>query len=240
MRYKIALSYFGEDFHGWQRQPNATSVQQTIEDAFAVIFKDSFNLVGCGRTDTGVHARNFIAHFDSENTYNSNIINKLNSYLPDSIAIHDINKTTNNFHARFDAKSRTYEYNINTLKNPFATRYSWYIPQAINVDKMNDIAQTLQEYTDFTSFSKLHTDVKTNNCSIKQAFFREENNLLIFKITADRFLRNMVRAIVGTLILAGKNKIDKNDFKNIIEAKNRNKAGQSAPAKGLFLDNIEY
>jgi len=240
MRYRLELSYSGKDFHGWQRQPNAETVQQTIEDAFLIIYKDKFEIVGCGRTDTGVHARNYTAHFNSENLYDELTVNKLNSYLPDSIAIRSITKVNDSFHARFDAKSRTYEYYITTEKNPFLTEYAWYIPQKLDIDLMNEAAKVLLEFKDFTSFSKLHTDVKTNNCDIHEVGFIMEDNVITFKITADRFLRNMVRAIVGTLILIGKNKINKQDFIEIINAKDRGRAGQSAPAQGLSLININY
>ncbi|MDR2010333.1 MAG: tRNA pseudouridine(38-40) synthase TruA [Bacteroidales bacterium] len=240
MRYKIELSYNGRDFHGWQKQPNAASVQQTIEEAISLIFKDKIDLTGCGRTDTGVHAKQYIAHFDSEFEYNSKHTEKLNRYLPDSISIFSIKETYPDFHARFDAKSRTYEYVIATEKNPFTIGFSWYIPWELDINLMKEAADKLYNYNDFTSFSKLHTDVKTNNCRIIDVKFIEEKGRILFMITADRFLRNMVRAIVGTLTDVGKKKINVNDFCKIIENKDRGFAGKSAPAEGLFLLNIEY
>ncbi len=240
MRYRLDLSYFGLDFHGWQRQPNAVTVQQTIENAFKIVFKDQVELYGCGRTDTGVHAREFTAHFDSDVIYTENNLRKLNSYLPYSISLKSLEITESDFHARFDAKSRTYNYQILTQKNPFYKNFAWYIQHNLDVDSMNKCAEVLFDYVDFTSFSKLHTDVKTNNCRLTHAKFSLHGDLLVFEIIADRFLRNMVRAIVGTLVDVGKGKIDVEDFKRIIESKDRAKAGQSAPAEGLFLMEIKY
>lgn len=240
MRYRVDLSYLGRDFHGWQKQPNAVTVQQTIEDAFSIVFKDNIEFMGCGRTDTGVHAREFTAHFDSKREYTEANVRKLNNYLPFSISIKSIVKTKDDFHARFDAISRTYEYNISVYKNPFIKEFSWFIPIQLDVELMNKCAKILYEYKDFTSFSKLHTDVKTNNCDVKYAHFTLQDDLLVFEITADRFLRNMVRAIVGTLVDVGKGKISQDEFVKVIEAKDRSKAGQSAPAEGLFLTKISY
>ncbi len=240
MRYRLILSYCGCDFHGWQKQPNAITIQQTIEDAFRIVYKDGVDIYGCGRTDTGVHAREFVAHFDSDHRYNEDAVCKLNSFLPYAIVIKSLEVVQDNFHARFDALARTYKYQILTYKNPFHKDFAWYVPYKLNVLLMNECAKTLYEYTDFTSFSKLHTDVKTNNCKVFNAVFAEKEDLLIFEITADRFLRNMVRAIVGTLVDVGKSKFSIDDWRRIIEAKNRSEAGQSAPAKGLFLTKIEY
>ncbi|MDD2387129.1 MAG: tRNA pseudouridine(38-40) synthase TruA [Bacteroidales bacterium] len=240
MRYKIELSYFGRDFHGWQRQLNAISVQQTIEDAINVVFRDEIMLIGCGRTDTGVHARKYIAHFDSDKEYNNDAAMKLNNYLPFSIAIHSIESVSSDFHARFNAVKRTYQYQICLTKNPFFVDSAWLIYQHLDVNLMNIAAEQLFKYTDFTSFSKLHTDVKTNNCDVQYAKFELNENVLIFTIIADRFLRNMVRAIVGTLIDVGKGKINIDEFSTIIEAKDRSEAGQSAPAHGLFLVDVTY
>ncbi|MDD2635634.1 MAG: tRNA pseudouridine(38-40) synthase TruA [Bacteroidales bacterium] len=240
MRYKIELSYSGRGFHGWQRQLNAVSVQQTIEDAINVVFSDKISMVGCGRTDTGVHARKYIAHFDSDKEYGSDAGMKLNNYLPFSIAIHSIKSVCSDFHARFSAIKRTYQYQICLTKNPFFVNYAWFVYQCLDVNLMNVAAEQLLKHIDFTSFSKLHTDVKTNNCDVQYAKFELNENVLIFTITADRFLRNMVRAIVGTLIDVGKGKTNIDDFTAIIEAKDRSKAGQSAPAQGLFLVDVEY
>ncbi|MDD4150227.1 MAG: tRNA pseudouridine(38-40) synthase TruA [Bacteroidales bacterium] len=240
MRYKLELSYFGKDFHGWQRQPNAISVQQTIEDAINVVFRDKISVSGCGRTDTGVHARKYVAHFDSENVYNNDSIAKLNNYLPFSIAMHSIESVSTDFHSRFNAISRTYEYQICLTKNPFLRDFAWSLFTKLDVNALNIAAEQLLKYTDFTSFSKLHTDVNTNNCHIQFAKFELNENVLIFTITADRFLRNMVRAIVGTLVDVGKGKTNIADFVAIIEAKDRSRAGQSAPAQGLFLVDVMY
>ncbi|MDR2836035.1 MAG: tRNA pseudouridine(38-40) synthase TruA [Bacteroidales bacterium] len=240
MRYKIELSYNGSEYFGWQKQPNNKTIQQTIEDAFLLIFKDKVEIIGCGRTDTGVHAKQYFAHFDSKNIFSLVETEKLNKYLPDSINIISINKTSDNFHARFSAISRTYEYYISTSKNPFYNNLSWYIFQKLNVDLMQEAVNQLYNYSDFTSFSKLHTDVKTNNCKIINANFTIKEDFIILRITADRFLRNMVRAIVGTLIEVGKEKLSVKDFCKIIESKNRCAAGQSVPAKGLFLVSVEY
>jgi len=240
MRYKIELSYVGTNFHGWQKQPNAISVQQTIEEAILILFKQTIELTGCGRTDTGVHAKFFVAHFDADIEFDNNHIFRLNCYLPKSISIISIEKTENNFHARFNAKSRSYQYIITTKKSPFLVGFSWYIPFNLDVGIMNEASSLLLNYTDFSSFSKLHTDVKNNNCKIIEAEFQENHNLLIFRITANRFLRNMVRAIIGTIVEIGRKKINIEDLKNIIESKNRCLAGQSAPADGLYLTNVQY
>lgn len=240
MKYKIELAYKGTNYHGWQRQPNATTVQQIIEEAFEIIFKDKIEIIGCGRTDTGVHARYFVAHFASENEYTDKQVCKLNSYLPNDIVIFSIKKTTDAFHARYDALWREYEYIITTRKDPFLTEFSWQLKFCPDIEKMNLAVCKLFDYTDFTSFSKLHTDTITNNCKILEAQFNAENHIIKFNIKADRFLRNMVRAIVGTLIDVGANKLNIDDFCSIIEARNRSLAGQSAPAKGLSLINIGY
>lgn len=242
-RYFIQLSYKGTNYHGWQVQPNAISVQETLNKAFSTILREEIELTGAGRTDTGVHAKNYIAHIESkkENLHtDTKLVFKLNSILPKDIAIHSIKKVKKDAHARFDATSRTYHYFIHQAKDPFVLEKSTYIPYQLDIDKMNAATQVLFSYTDFTSFSKLHTDVKTNNCKITKAIWAISDEKLKFTITADRFLRNMVRAIVGTLIEVGKGKITIDDFKNIIESKNRSNAGTSAPAQGLFLVNIDY
>jgi tRNA pseudouridine38-40 synthase len=240
MRYRVDISYLGRDFHGWQRQPNAITVQQCIEDAFLIIFKENVQIVGCGRTDTGVHAKKYTAHFDSKNNYNSESVAKLNSYLPFSISIGQIIPVEDSFHARFDAISRTYQYYISLKKNPFLKDSAWFINSILDIKIMNEATKLLLTTVDFTSFSKLHTDVKTNNCKVLQAEFQIHDDTLIFTITADRFLRNMVRAIVGTLVDVGKNKLNCDDLKIIIESKDRGKASQSAPAEGLFLTDVVY
>lgn len=241
MRFFIKFSYNGTNYHGWQKQPNAISVQETLEKAMAVIFNQKVDIMGAGRTDTGVHAKEMFAHFDLEITIEpKNMVHKLNSFLPKDIAVFDIFEVNSQAHARFDAKKRTYEYHINRYKDVFLTNQSWYYHHQLDVDLMNQAAGVLLNHTDFQCFSKVNTDVNTFNCKISEAFWNEENNQLIFTISADRFLRNMVRAIVGTLVYVGLHKITVADFEKIIASKNRSEAGFSVPACGLFLTKIEY
>jgi len=241
-RYFIKLAYDGSDFHGWQMQNNAHSVQAELTEKLVLMLKEDLHIVGCGRTDTGVHARMFYAHFDIKNKIEGikDFIYKLNSFLPRSIAIYNIYLVDNEMHTRFSAKSRTYKYYISTHKNPFKENFSYQFLPELNVEKMNRAAELLLDFTDFTSFSKLHTQTATNNCDISHAKWEEKDDMLVFTITADRFLRNMVRAIVGTLIEVGKGKMKVEDFRKVIELKDRGEAGFSAPAKGLFLHDIKY
>ena len=241
-RYIIQLSYNGTRFFGWQRQPNTTSVQEVIEKSLSTVLREKITVVGAGRTDTGVHASFFVLHFDvsKEIEEKDKLVFQLNRFLPGDIAIQKIKKTNNEFHARFGALSRTYKYFICSEKNPFLTETCYQYNVPLDMERMNEAAQVLFEFSDFTSFSKLHTDVKTNNCKIFKAEWKKENSQLVFTIKANRFLRNMVRAIVGTLLEVGKGKLTVNDFKKIIELKDRGAAGTSAPAKGLFLADIEY
>ncbi|MDT8393672.1 MAG: tRNA pseudouridine(38-40) synthase TruA [Bacteroidales bacterium] len=243
-RYFIKLAFNGKAYHGWQRQENALTVQQVLEEGLALIFGTKLALTGAGRTDTGVHATKFYAHFDlsvrlTDDELGKKVL-KLNSYLPGDIFVFEIRPVHPHAHARFDAISRTYEYIITTRKDPFRQDAAWYVYGELDVAKMNEAAKLLNDYTDFTSFSKLHTQVKTNNCRIMEAHWEEDGSLLVFRIKADRFLRNMVRAIVGTLIDIGRGRIDTGDFKRIIEARNRSEASLSVPAHGLYLINIEY
>jgi len=240
MRYKIELSYVGTRYHGWQSQPNASSVQETLEDALSKVLREKISVTGCGRTDTGVHAEYYVAHFDADAEIDDRTADKLNSLLPDDISIFSLTQTTDNFHARFDAKKRSYKYVITQRKNPFIKGFSWYVRYPLNIAMMQEAADKLFSYTDFTSFSKLHTDVKTNNCKIYRAEFEKHGDQIVFHISADRFLRNMVRAIVGTLVEVGKDKLSIDEFCRIIESKNRCEAGQSVPAEGLFLTEVEY
>ncbi len=242
MRFFIQLSYNGTNYHGWQIQPNASSVQETLTQALSVVLSDkNIQIMGAGRTDTGVHASQMFAHFDYENPIDSKtIVHKLNSFLPKDIAVANIIAVDENAHARFDAKQRTYEYKINLNKNVFLDELSWYYNKELNTEAMNEAAKLLLEFTDFQCFSKVHTDVNTFNCKISQAFWKKENDALIFTISADRFLRNMVRSIVGTLVYVGLGKISKADFQTIIESKDRKKAGFSVPAHGLYLTEIKY
>lgn len=241
MRYFIQFAYNGTHYHGWQIQPNASSVQETLNKAFSVLLNEEISIMGAGRTDTGVHASEMFGHFDTEKTLDVPVlVHKLNSYLPKDIAIFDLIPVHNDAHCRFDAKKRTYEYHINTVKNPFLEELSWYVNQKLDLDLMNEAAQILLKHTDFQCFSKVHTDVNTFDCTIFEAFWKKENNKLIFTISANRFLRNMVRAIVGTLINIGLKKISLTDFENIIASKSREKAGFSVPAHGLYLTKIDY
>ena len=241
MRYFIKFSYNGTHYHGWQLQPNATTVQQTLNKALSTVLNSEICCMGAGRTDTGVHAREMFAHFDFfQQIPVATIIHKLNSFLPKDIAVFDIFQVSDDFHTRFDATKRTYQYYINTHKDAFLQDLSWYFHQKLDLDLMNEACQILLQYSNFESFSKVQTQVNTFDCKITEAFWTSNNNQLIFTISADRFLRNMVRSIVGTLINVGLNKITTEDFRLIIESKNRNNAGFSVPAHGLYLTKIEY
>lgn len=242
-RYFIFLQYKGTNYHGWQNQPNAITVQQVLEEKLSVLLREKIETTGCGRTDTGVHAKEFAAHFDTESSLpekTQHFIYKINCLLPKDISVYNIEKVLPNAHARFDAISRTYNYYISTSKNPFNTEFAFFYPWDLDIDLMNKASLLLFEYTDFSSFSKLHTDVKTNNCKILEAQWQVETDKIVFTITADRFLRNMVRAIVGTLIEVGKRKIDNVQFGCILDSKNRQYAGVSVPPQGLFLSKIVY
>ena len=241
MRYFIELSYHGKNYHGWQIQPDVVSVQQKVNHAVSLLFQQEINVVGAGRTDTGVHASQMFAHFDIENELVENAVFKLNSILPEDIVVHKVFLVEDDKHARFDALSRSYEYKIYLGRNPFLLDLSWQIhSQKFDIEQMNTAASLLLQYTDFESFSKVKTEVFTFDCDITQAVWTQNGNELTFSITANRFLRNMVRAIVGTLIEVGIGKKTVTDFREIIESKNRSKAGLSVPAKGLFLTAIKY
>lgn len=212
-----------------------------MNKAFSVLLNTEISLMGAGRTDTGVHAKKMYAHFDFETSFDiPNLVHKLNSYLPKDIVVYDIIPVHDQAHTRFDATKRTYEYHIHTFKDVFLQEQSWYFHQKLDVDLMNEASKLLFNFTDFQCFSKVNTDVNTFDCTISEAYWKQENGNLIFTISANRFLRNMVRAIVGTLINIGLNKITLADFIAIIESKNRDKAGFSVPAHGLYLTQIEY
>lgn len=243
MRYFIYLAYNGAAYHGWQNQPNAVSVQQRIEEALSMIRRAPTQIVGAGRTDAGVHASLMVAHFDAAEPLAdpAQLADRLNRVLPADIAIHKIVPVTADAHARFSATSRTYHYFVSTRKDPFAGHLQCRVRGELDVDLMNEAAQILFEYSDFTSFSKLHTDVKTNNCRIMEARWeRRGADELRFVIKADRFLRNMVRAIVGTLLQVGRGKLTLEGFRRVIEQKDRCKAGDSAVGQALFLVDITY
>ncbi|TMM32074.1 tRNA pseudouridine(38-40) synthase TruA [Polaribacter aestuariivivens] len=241
MRYFIKLSYNGKNYHGWQVQPDVMSVQEKLNFALSTVLQKNIEVVGAGRTDTGVHASQMFAHFDIVKEIEGDIVHKLNSILPSDIVVYQVFKVDNDKHARFDAISRSYEYRIWLGRNPFLLDFSWQIhSQKLDIAAMNDAAKILLEYEDFQTFSKVKTEVYTFNCDVSEAFWKQEGDLLVFHISANRFLRNMVRAIVGTLVDVGLGKITKKDFRAIIESKNRSNAGLSVPAKGLFLTQIKY
>lgn len=241
MRYFIEFSYNGADYFGYQIQPNQISVQVVLEKALSTILREEIKTIGAGRTDTGVHAKKIFAHFDVEQILSADLPKKLNAMLPPSIAIKRIFEVDNELHARFSAIYRTYEYHISLAKNPFTEGFAWQIwRKTLDIDKMNEACKILFEYEDFTSFSKLHTDVKTNLCKIYRAEWIKDGDDLVFTISANRFLRNMVRAIVGTLVEVGFGKIQPFDLHQIIQSKYRNNAGASAPAHGLFLVDVGY
>lgn len=237
------MEYNGSNFFGWQIQPNHISVQESIETGLKLILKEEIEVVGCGRTDTGVHAKDYFAHFDYKELSDEEINQlkyRLNRYFSFDINIKSILRVRDNAHSRFDAIDRTYKYYIAKDKQPFNNDFSYYFPRELDMEKMNLAASKLFNYEDFTSFSKLHTQVNNNNCKILYAKWEIENGLLVFTVSANRFLRNMVRAITGTLLEVGLGKIRVEDFERIIEAKDRNKAGISVSAKGLFLYSISY
>ncbi len=241
MRYFIELAYKGTNYHGWQYQPNANSVQETINKVLSLVLRHDVDIVGAGRTDTGVHAKQMFAHFDSETEIDrKQLVNKLNSFLPKDIAVFNIVKVSDEAHTRFDATKRTYEYHIHNQKDVFENEGSWFYQNPLDIEKMNHACSILFKHNDFECFSKTNTDVKTFNCIIFEANWKQNDNKLVFTISADRFLRNMVRAIVGTMINVGIGKISLSDFQKIIESKNRSEAGFSVPAHGLYLTKIEY
>lgn len=241
MRYFIHLAYNGTRFCGWQVQPHSPSVQETISSVLSKLLGEQIDITGAGRTDSGVHASCYYAHFDTEKEVSlQDLKYKMNRMLPNDIVVFDVFPVKDDLHARFSATSRTYTYTITTVKNPFAIETEYYFPIKLNVDEMNKAAKLLIGTQDFTSFSKLHTDVNNNICTVTQAKWETVGDKITFTISANRFLRNMVRSIVGTLIEVGKNQITIDDFVKIIDSKNRQNAGQSIPACGLALCDIEY
>lgn len=236
----MELAYFGKAYHGWQRQPNAVSVQEVVENALSTLLREAVEIIGAGRTDSGVHAKQIFAHMDSEKDLEQNFIFRMNSLLPKDIALKDLFKVKPDAHARFDACSRSYEYHMVTAKNVFAIDTAYCVQKEIDVDKMNEAAKILLDYSNFKCFSRSRTDVRTYNCKIENAFWQEENGSLVFHIKADRFLRNMVRAIVGTLLQIGMGKIEIRQMHDVINSEDRSEAGASVPAHGLFLTKVEY
>lgn len=241
MRYFIELAYNGKKYHGWQTQPDTITVQGVLEKTLSILLREKVQVMGAGRTDAGVHAKQLFAHFDfDEIVAISDLHFKLNSFLPKDISIQNIFQVNEDAHARFNAIEREYEYLITFKKNPFLEDFAYLIHQHPNIDLMNKAANVLLDYKDFQCFSRSKSDVKTYYCDVKKAFWKMENSQLVFTIKADRFLRNMVRAIVGTLLDIGFKKISLEDFHEIIKNKNRSKAGTSAPAKGLYLTRVVY
>ncbi len=241
-RYFIILSYSGKNYCGWQIQPNAISIQQTLQEALSTLMRQKIDVVGAGRTDSGVHAREMMAHFDWDkgeiNT--TDLCIKLNRFLPKDISINSIKEVKADAHARFSATARTYSYCITQKKDAFLHDYKYRVSFNPDIESMNHLCTILKETDDFTSFSKLHTDVKTNVCKLKHAQWEKVDDEFIFTIQADRFLRNMVRSIVGTLLQAGRGRLSEEEFRQIIAIKNRNSAGESVPAHALFLEKVEY
>ncbi|MBQ7179947.1 MAG: tRNA pseudouridine(38-40) synthase TruA [Bacteroidaceae bacterium] len=243
MRYFITLSYDGTAYHGWQIQPNAPSVQETLQGALATLLRQPIEVVGAGRTDTGVHARMMVAHFDvpGAEDLSDNLAYKLNKLLPRDIAVQSVRPVADVMHARFSAVSRTYHYLLHLHKDPFLRNRSWQMYGPLDFEAMNRAASLLMEYRDFTSFSKLHTDTKTNDCLISEARWDEvAPGQWRFTITANRFLRNMVRAIVGTLVEVGRGRMTLEAFRRVIEQRDRCQAGESVPAHGLYLVDVRY
>lgn len=242
-RYFTEIAFLGTDFFGWQTQPKETNIQDTITASLQQILQyPNLKIVGCGRTDTGVHASQYYFHFDCDSPINeiNKLVYKLNRMLPTSIAVKRILKVNEKLHARFDAVSRTYRYHINHNKDPFLSLISWQHNRILNIEKMNEAASLLLQYSDFSAFSKTGGDNRTSICKISQVFWEKNGSSILFTITADRFLRNMVRAIVGTLIEVGLGNLEISGFKLIIESGSRSQAGTSVPAKGLILTTVKY
>lgn len=241
MRYFLEIAYNGKNYFGWQRQPEQISVQQVLEESLSTLLRKEIKITGAGRTDAGVHAKQLFAHFDFDEIQNINeLVFRMNSFLPKDISIKNIFLMSEDAHARFDATEREYEYVISLQKDPFLLDFAFQVKKTPNVNLMNEAADLLLHHRDFQCFSRSKTDVKTYNCTIVKANWETRNNTLIFTIVADRFLRNMVRAIVGTLLDVGYGKTSLQDFKTILKSKSREDAGASAPAKGLYLTKVVY
>ena len=240
MRYFVELSYDGTPFVGWQRQPAGDSVQSCLEHALSILFRKPLSIVGAGRTDAGVHAHQLFAHVDLDEHVDQDLTFRLNKLLPKEIAVRNIIAVAQDAHARFDAVSRSYRYHITTQKNPFLQKRSYQFAKPLDLDLMNQAAKILIDHEDFKCFSKSKTDVKTYVCDIQQVHWQQNGSELVFFIQANRFLRNMVRAIVGTLIEVGLRKISISDFEAILASRDRSQAGYSVPAHGLYLEKVNY
>jgi tRNA pseudouridine38-40 synthase len=240
-KFFLTVAYKGTAYHGWQKQPNAVSVQEKIETSLSTLLQTETSILGSGRTDTGVHATAQVFQLELPNDVDiSQIVYRLNKLLPHDIAVSDYKEVNEDAHARFDAVSRSYEYHINTNKNAFTQDLSYYFTHSLDVPLMNEAAESMKAFTDFESFSKVKTDVNTFNCEIFEAIWKPHNELLVFHVSANRFLRGMVRTIVGTLLEVGLHNLTVEGFKNIIESKDRKAAGRSVPAHGLFLTSVKY
>ena len=240
MRYFVELSYDGNPFVGWQRQPAGDSVQSCLEEALSILFRKPISIVGAGRTDAGVHAHQLFAHVDLDEHVDQDLTFRLNKLLPKEIAVRNVIAVTQDAHARFDAVSRIYRYHITTQKNPFLQKRSYQFAKPLDLDLMNQAAKILIDHKNFKCFSKSKTDVKTYVCDIQQVHWQQNGSELVFFIQANRFLRNMVRAIVGTLIEVGLRKISISDFEAILASRDRSQAGYSVPAHGLYLEKVNY
>ena len=241
MRYFVTFSYDGGRYHGWQIQPNGVSVQEKLQEALSTLLREEITVTGAGRTDTGVHAKMMVAHFDADEIDCEQLTYKLNRLLPQDIAVQKVERVSEEMHARFSAKWRTYHYYIHTRKEPFLRAYSCEMHYALDFAKMNEAAQRLLDYEDFGAFCKSGADVKTTLCKVTKAeWIQTSTTTWYFKITANRFLRNMVRAVVGTLIDVGRGRLSIDEFCKVIEGKKRTEAGESMPGHALFLEKIEY
>ena len=250
MRYFITLSYDGARYHGWQIQPNGPSVQEKLQWALSTLLRQEISVTGAGRTDAGVHASMMVAHFDFSGEWGEGdgqpldgrqLAYKLNRLLPQDIAVQEVRQVSNDLHARFSATSRTYHYYIHTVKDPFLRAFSCELHYPLDFQLMNEAAAILMTYEDFGAFCKAHADVKTTLCHITAAKWHQISpSAWYFEITANRFLRNMVRAVVGTLIDVGRGRLSLDDFRKVIEGKRRTEAGESMPANALFLEDVRY
>jgi len=241
MRYFVTFSYDGGRYHGWQIQPNGVSVQEKLQEALSTLLREEITVTGAGRTDTGVHAKMMVAHFDADEIDCEQLTYKLNRLLPQDIAVQKVERVSEEMHARFSAKCRTYHYYIHTRKEPFLRTYSCEMHYALDFAKMNEAAQRLLDYEDFGAFCKSGADVKTTLCKVTKAeWIQTSPTTWYFEITANRFLRNMVRAVVGTLIDIGRGRLSVDEFCKVIEGKKRTEAGESMPGHALFLEKIEY
>ena len=242
MRYFVWFGYDGAAYHGWQIQPNGNSVQEELQRGLSTLLREDISVTGAGRTDAGVHARVMVAHFDTETALDCRqLAYKLNRLLPQDIAVDRVEPVSDDLHARFSATSRTYHYYIHTRKDPFRRAYSCEMHYDLDFAKMNEAGRILTTYEDFGAFCKAHSDVKTTLCQVTKAeWIQTSDSSWYFEITANRFLRNMVRAVVGTLVDVGRGKLTLDDFRKVIEGKQRSDAGESMPANALFLENITY